>query len=244
MSSATEESRRRSNALSASGGPLPGRVRDFEEIRDRSSARSGRLLGQRDQRAGMVQPMEPRFSTGSLPSPNWFCGGTLQHRAQLSGPPSQDVATQQARPHLGERKGKNRTFSYFALHRGVVHALPMFSEPWGEKKGRRHRLRTAHPEQLMAILAIARLSAIHSVVFEVFRGRFARPPHSRCRVTGRHHRRWWDDEQQIVPPQRRWLIRPCVTPAWNRCWWCAALLTPIPVTRSRWNGAATIGITG
>ena len=65
-------------------------------------------------------------------------------------------------------KGESRTFSYFALHREVQRFANVLKS-LGVKRGDRVTVYMPRiPEQFMAILAIARLGAVHSVVFGGF----------------------------------------------------------------------------
>jgi acetyl-CoA synthetase len=65
-------------------------------------------------------------------------------------------------------KGETRTFSYFSLHREVTRFANVLKS-LGVRKGDRVTIYMPRiPEQIMAILACARLGAIHSVIFGGF----------------------------------------------------------------------------
>ncbi len=65
-------------------------------------------------------------------------------------------------------QGESRTFSYFALHREVCRFANVLKS-LGVKKGDRVTIYMPRiPEQVMAILACARIGAIHSVIFGGF----------------------------------------------------------------------------
>ncbi|MBI3929311.1 MAG: acetate--CoA ligase [Armatimonadetes bacterium] len=102
------------------------------------------------------------------PFAKWFVGArcNITHNCldrHLRGPRRNKLAV-----IWESEQGETRTFSYFALHREVCRFANVLKS-LGVKKGDRVTIYMPRiPEQLMAMLACARIGAIHSVVFGGF----------------------------------------------------------------------------
>ena len=91
-----------------------------------------------------------------------------QYRAQRPRSPSEDLPQEQAGFDLGRRAGDTRTFSYFALNREVCKFANVLRS-MGVQKGDIVTIYMPRiPEQVIAMLACAKIGAMHSVVYGGF----------------------------------------------------------------------------
>ena len=124
------------------------------------------------------------------PHAKWFVGGTAQRQRQLPRPP-RPHARAATRPRFiweGE-PGDRRTLTYFDLHREVCQFANVLKS-LGVKKGDRVALYLPLiPELAIAMLACARIGAVHSVVFGGFSAESLRDRINDCAVHGARHRR-------------------------------------------------------
>ena len=92
----------------------------------------------------------------------------LQYFVQLSGPPRELMAKKQSRGHLGRRKRGERIFTYAELARQVNRCANALKS-LGLNTGDRVTIYLPKiPEQIVAMLACARIGLIHSVVYSGF----------------------------------------------------------------------------
>src|SRR5450759_5170236 len=91
-----------------------------------------------------------------------------QHRPQRPRSSPEDVAPQQARPHLGRRAGRP---AHLLVSRAAPRGVPVRQrlKSMGARKGDRITIYMGRiPEIVIAMLACAKIGAIHSVIYGGF----------------------------------------------------------------------------
>ena len=152
-------------------------------------AGSGGLLGRLRPRARLDSPVgcRARLEAARREVVRWR---EAQRRGQLRRPPRADRAPQQGRDHLGRRARRPRTLTYFDLYREVNQFANVLKE-LGVRKGDRVAIYLPLiPELAIAMLACARIGAVHSVVFGGFSAESLRDRINDSPVHAAHHGRW------------------------------------------------------
>ena len=123
----------------------------------------------RAQELEWFSPWRQVLDDSDAPFYRWFPGATtnIVHNAidrHLAGPKKNKIAL----IWRGERGGESRSFSYFALNREVV-TMANVLKAMGVHKGDRVTIYLPRiPEVVFAMLACAKIGAVHSVVFAGF----------------------------------------------------------------------------
>lgn len=113
-------------------------------------------------------PPSKTLDTTQHPSTRWFCGGTTNLCHNAVDRHARDRPDQAAMIFVSTETGVERTYTYRELHREVV-SMAAGLQALGVAQGDRVLLYMPMiPEAVFAMLACARLGAIHSVVFGGF----------------------------------------------------------------------------
>ena len=151
---------------------------------------AGEILGAGSARTGLVQAVEESAGMESAVR-EMVRRRKTQRLGQLPRSASQPALPQQGRDHLGRRtRDDKRTLTYQQLHREVCRFANVLKRN-GIKKGDRVIIYMPMvPEAAIAMLACARIGAVHSVVFGGFSAAIGRGSHFRLPGEAGHHRRW------------------------------------------------------
>ena len=124
------------------------------------------------------------------PTFQWFLGAQCKHHPQLPGPPPQYPYQEQGRPYLAGVKTARSGFSPTAAWPNSSTSSPTVSSPWASARATGCVIyMPLAPEGAIAMLACARIGAIHSVVYAGFSVGALPGPHPRRPGQGPHHRR-------------------------------------------------------
>jgi nitroreductase len=162
------------------------------------------LLGvPRGDAAGMLKQFRKNYEFFDAPVGMILCvvrGRRAERLGQLHRPASAKRGDQVAIIWEGDDPNDDEDH----LSRAARASLPHGQRAEGARRqeGRpRHHLPADDPEAAYAMLACARIGAVHSVVFGGFSPDSARRPHRRLRIDRRHHRRRRPARRQDRPAQ-------------------------------------------
>ena len=164
----------------------PGRVRTALAARQ---GRSGGLLGRTGRVAGLVQALGQgaRLERAARPVVR---RRQAQRQRQLPRPPSRRAAPQQGRHHLGRRAGRQPRPDLPGCCTARSASSPTSSRARASKAGDRVTIYMPMvPELAIAMLACARIGAMHSVVFGGFSADAVADRNNDAKARLRHHRR-------------------------------------------------------
>ena len=139
-----------------------------------------------------------RCSSGTPPDAKWFVGGKINISANCLDRHVRTARRNKAAFIWEGEPGDRRTLTYFDLYRQVCQFANVLKK-LGVKKGDRVALYLPLiPELAIAMLACARIGAVHSVVFGGFSAESLRDRINDSSVQGARHRRW-----RLAPRQDR-----------------------------------------
>ena len=116
----------------------------------------------------MVPKWDKVLDSSQKPFFKWFKGAQTNIVHNCLDRHSAHLAQEQALARVGRREGRVRTYSYFALNRDVSKFANVL-KAMGVKKGDRVTIYMPRmPEIVIAMLATAKIGAIHSVVYGGF----------------------------------------------------------------------------
>ena len=130
----------------------------------------------------------------------WFKGGQLNVAYNCIDRHLERRGEQIAIVWEGDNPSESAHITYRKLHHNVCRLANVLKSRGVEKGDRVCIYMPMIPEAAYAMLACARIGAVHSVVFGGFAGLAARP-HSRCRLPHRDHRRRGRARRQVHPAE-------------------------------------------
>ena len=198
--------------------------------------------GEIGKRIDWIKPYTKVKNTSYAPdnvSIKWYEDGTLNVSANCIDRHLKTRADQVAIIWEGDDPTHDEKITYRQLHERVCKFANVLKAN-GVKKGDRVTIYLPMiPEAAYAMLACARIGAVHSVVFGGFSPDSLAGPHRRCRLQVHHHGRRGRARRPADPAQeehRRGAQE--AARATRRCWWCAA-----PARRCPGPPVATSGCT-
>ncbi len=145
------------------------RVPDPDALRARAAADPEAFWAAEASELEWFRPWDKVMDDSQAPFYKWFVGGqtNIVHNCldrHLSGPNKNKLAL----IWLGEDGSEHRTFSYFSLNR-QVNLMANVIKSMGVRKGDRVTIYLPRiPEVVFAMLACAKIGAVHSVIFAGF----------------------------------------------------------------------------
>ncbi len=132
------------------------------------------------------------------PFAKWFVGGKLNVSRELPRPASRHRARKNKAAIIWEGEpGEKRVLTYQQLHREVCRFANVLKRNKIKKGDRVIIYMPMVPEAAIAMLACARLGAMHSVVFGGFSAESIKDRIADCGAVAGHHRGW-----RLSPRQR------------------------------------------
>jgi acetyl-CoA synthetase len=143
-------------------------VRDYDALRQEAAADPLAFWEERARQLDWYQPWDKVLDDSNAPFFKWFVGAKTNVVLNALDRHQKNATRNKLALVWEGEDGSLRTFSYFALNREVCQFANVLKS-MGVKKGDRVTIYMPRiPEQMMAMLACAKVGAVHSVVYGGF----------------------------------------------------------------------------